>query len=146
MRYETILFILADRSKTVCSRICEQKMYEQKSRNFYLAAVRPNNARAARSMTETFLNRLSIADRCPLSLHKQRKSEHFLTAASCHERTKCTVANRHVHSITSSARASNVGGISIPSERAVCRLRVNSNLVDCRTGRSAGLAPLTMLP
>src|SRR3974390_3212032 len=87
MRYDTILFILADCSKRSVSRICEQKMYEQKSRNFYLAAARPNNARAARSMTETSLNRVSIADRCPLSLHKQRKSEHFLTAASCQKET-----------------------------------------------------------
>ena len=79
--------------KTVCSRICEQKMYERKSRNFYLAAARPNNARAARSMTETSLNRLSIADRCPLSLHKQRKSEHFLTAASCHKPTHAVQQN-----------------------------------------------------
>jgi hypothetical protein len=35
---------------------------------------------AARCMTETFLNRLSIAGRCPLSPHKRRKSGHFLTA------------------------------------------------------------------
>jgi hypothetical protein len=50
------------------------------------------------------------------------------------------------YSITSSARASKVGGTSMPSERAVCRLRANSNLVGCKTGRSAGLAPLMMLP
>src|SRR6202044_156458 len=50
------------------------------------------------------------------------------------------------HSITSSARASSVGGISTPSERAVFKLRMNSNLVACRTGRSAGLVPLRMLP
>src|SRR5262249_21705758 len=50
------------------------------------------------------------------------------------------------YSITSSARASKVGGTSIPSVRAACRLRVNSNLVDCNTGRSAGLVPLRMLP
>src|SRR3974390_957885 len=87
MRYDTILFILADCSKRSVSRICEQQMYERKSRNFYLAAARPNNARAARSMTETFLNRLSIADGCPLSPHKRRKRGHFLTAALCH-RTK----------------------------------------------------------
>src|SRR6516165_118199 len=46
------------------------------------------------------------------------------------------------HSITSSARASKVGGTSRPSARAVIRLMTNSNLVDCITGRSAGLAPL----
>jgi hypothetical protein len=46
------------------------------------------------------------------------------------------------HSITSSARASSVGGTSRPSALAVCRLMTNSNFVDWITGRSAGLAPL----
>ena len=46
------------------------------------------------------------------------------------------------HSITSSARASSAGEISRPSALAVCRLTTNSNLVDCKTGRSAGFAPL----
>src|SRR6516162_121866 len=50
------------------------------------------------------------------------------------------------HSITSSARASSVDGISRPSARAVCMLITNSNLVDCTTGRSAGLAPLRICP
>ena len=54
--------------------------------------------------------------------------------------------NNTTYSITSSARASKVGGTSTPSERAVCRLMVNSNLVDCRTGSSLGLVPLRMLP
>src|SRR5262249_32170026 len=47
-----------------------------------------------------------------------------------------------LHSITSSARASNCGGTGRPSARAVCRLMTNSNLVDWMTGRSAGFAPL----
>src|SRR6516164_6797800 len=51
-----------------------------------------------------------------------------------------------LHSITSSARASSVGGTSTPSARAVGRLMTNSNLLDCTTGRSAGLAPLRILP
>ena len=44
------------------------------------------------------------------------------------------------------SRASSVGGISRPSARAVARLMTNSNLLDCTTGRSAGLAPLRILP
>src|SRR5262249_51873850 len=40
------------------------------------------------------------------------------------------------HSITSSARASSVGGISRPSILAVWALITNSNLVDCTTGNS----------
>src|SRR5260221_568032 len=43
------------------------------------------------------------------------------------------------HSITSSARASSVGGMSRPSTLAVATLITNSNLVGCTTGRSAGV-------
>src|SRR5262249_12092093 len=49
------------------------------------------------------------------------------------------------HSITSSARASNVGGTSMPSAFAVVRLTTSSNLVGCSTGRSAGFAPRRIL-
>src|SRR5262249_48819957 len=49
------------------------------------------------------------------------------------------------HSITSSARASKIGGRSKPKALAVFRLTTNSNLVPCRTGRSAGFAPLRIL-
>ena len=48
------------------------------------------------------------------------------------------------HSITSSARASNDGGTSMPSALAVLRLITNSNLVGAWTGSSAGFAPLRM--
>jgi hypothetical protein len=51
-----------------------------------------------------------------------------------------------IHSITSSARASSVGGMSRPNALLVWRLMTNSNLLDCMTGRSAGLAPLRILP
>src|SRR5262249_3813965 len=50
------------------------------------------------------------------------------------------------HSITSSAIASSPGGTSMPSIRAVWTLMTNSNLVDCSVGRSAGFAPLRILP
>src|SRR5579872_4821682 len=45
------------------------------------------------------------------------------------------------HSITSLARASNVGGIARPSDLALLRLMTNSNLVGSSTGRSAGFTP-----
>jgi hypothetical protein len=47
-----------------------------------------------------------------------------------------------VYSITSSARASSVGGTSTARARAVGKLMTSSNLIDRTTGRSAGLAPL----
>src|SRR5262249_45585340 len=46
------------------------------------------------------------------------------------------------HSITSSARASSVGGTVRPSAPAVLRLMTSSILVGCSTGMSAGFAPL----
>src|SRR5262249_13616555 len=46
------------------------------------------------------------------------------------------------HSITSSARADSIGGTTMPSAFALVRLMTNSNLVDCITGRLAGLSPL----
>src|SRR5438067_9817173 len=49
------------------------------------------------------------------------------------------------HSITSSARASNVGAMSRPSALAVFRLITKSYFTGCSTGRSAGLAPLRIL-
>src|SRR5262245_35066236 len=48
------------------------------------------------------------------------------------------------HSITSSARASSVGGKSRPSALAVFRLITSSYLVGACTGRSAGFSPLRM--
>src|SRR5262249_61241899 len=50
------------------------------------------------------------------------------------------------HSITSSASASRVDGMSMPSALAVCRLMMNSNLLACMTGRSAVRSPLRMRP
>ena len=49
------------------------------------------------------------------------------------------------HLITLSALASTFGGIVRPICLAVFRLMMNSNLVGCSTGRSAGLAPLRIL-
>src|SRR6516164_5981315 len=50
------------------------------------------------------------------------------------------------HSITTSAPARSDGGTVSPSALAVIRLMLNSNLVDCTTGRSAGFAPLRIWP
>ena len=54
--------------------------------------------------------------------------------------------SRRAHSITSSARASSVGGTSRPSAFAVLRLISSSNFVARSTGMSGGLAPLRMRP
>src|SRR6516164_3247796 len=62
---------------------------------------------------------------------------------AAHERDE--LAPLH-HSITSSASASRVGGTVRPSVFAVLRLITSSNLVGCKTGRSAGFSPLRMRP
>src|SRR5262245_326890 len=50
-----------------------------------------------------------------------------------------------LHSITSSARASSVGGTSRRSALAVVRLMTRLNLVGCSTGMSLGFAPRRIL-
>ena len=66
------------------------------------------------------------------------------------ERPRCRAAEKRdefaarSHSITSSARASTVGGISSPSALAVLRLITSSYLVGACTGKSAGFSPLRM--
>jgi len=51
-----------------------------------------------------------------------------------------------LHSITSSARASSVGGTVRPSALAVFRLITNSKCVGCKMGISAGFDPFRICP
>src|SRR6266496_2755189 len=62
---------------------------------------------------------------------------------SCHlqGRPKCRCVT---HSITSSARASSMGGTVRPSALAVLRLITSSNVTGAWTGSSLGFAPLRM--
>src|SRR3954465_6461391 len=72
--------------------------------------------------------------------HSLPSGRYSLLGPDFHRLDRASFAWR-THSITSSARASTVGGISRPSALAVLRLMANSNLVGACTGRSAGLAP-----
>jgi hypothetical protein len=56
--------------------------------------------------------------------------------------TSRLVRKPRLHSITLSARASNIGEMSRPSALAALRLMTRSNLVGCSTGSSLGFAPL----
>src|SRR6516165_7531665 len=71
------------------------------------------------------------------------------TSTLCQKRTLIGDSVRFVpeadialQSITSSARARSVGGMSRPRALAVLRLMVSSYLVGAWTGRSAGFSPL----
>src|SRR5262249_19624574 len=85
------------------------------------------------------LRRLSTQE----SDHRHRR---LLCAHHERPRSCCAAEQRNeptpCHSITSSARASSVGGTSMPSALAVLRLMTNSYLVGACTGRSAGFSPL----
>src|SRR5262249_8759434 len=77
--------------------------------------------------------------------HSLPSGRYSLLGPDFHRLDRTSFAWR-THSITSSVRASSIGGISMPSALAVLRLITNSNLVDCTTGKSAGFAPFRMRP
>ena len=62
--------------------------------------------------------------------------------SACRCRRSAPGASRDRYSITSSASASSLCETSMPSALAVLVLITNSNLADCTTGSSPGLAPL----
>ena len=66
------------------------------------------------------------------------------TYVECHNRTHAAQRTTRMglaYSITSSARASSVGGTSRPSALAVFKLMTSSKVVGCCTGRLAGFSP-----
>src|SRR6516165_5548887 len=71
---------------------------------------------------------------------------------ACRERPRGGRAAEHrdelapFHSITSSASCWRCRGTSRPSALAVLRLITSSNLLDWKTGKSAGFAPLRICP
>src|SRR5262245_1767370 len=77
----------------------------------------------------------------PLDLLRPRRERPRRKRASNHFDELAALQLR-AHSITSSARASSVGGTSRPRSLAVLRLITSSNLTGCSTGRSVGFAPL----
>src|SRR5262249_9840413 len=77
----------------------------------------------------------------PLALLRARRQRPRRRAAE--QRDELATAD---HSIISSAMANTPGGISTPSALAVLRLITRLNLLLCKTGRSAGFAPMRMRP
>ena len=78
------------------------------------------------------LSRLECCERTPRERPRSRAAEQRDELAA-------------PHSITSSARASSVGGISRPSALAVLRLIVKKNRVGCSIGKSVGFVPFNIL-
>jgi hypothetical protein len=73
-----------------------------------------------------------------------RRRAYTKKRGDCAAKKADAIPPRPVHSITSSARASSVGGTSRPSAFAVLRLMTSSYLVGVCTGRSAGFSPFRM--
>src|SRR5262245_31357206 len=98
------------------------------------------------ALTECGHHRHVAVRRCTVDECDQR---HRCLLRARRERPRCRAADERdevapLHSITSSARASTVGGTSRPSAVAVLRLITNWYLVDACTGKSAGFSPLRM--
>src|SRR6516165_7424824 len=98
-------------------------------------------------------NLSAAGELCPLwpflCLHRERSCD--APAARAHRPQSRAAEERDelsppYHSITSSARASSIGGTSMRSNFAVCRLMSSSSLLTCNTGSSAGFSPLRMRP
>jgi hypothetical protein len=86
-----------------------------------------------------FADLVEAADEARISAGDRTSARHHRRSEKCHYRKWGN------YSITTSERASRVGGISMPSALAVLRLIVSSNLAGCSTGRFAGSAPFKIL-
>src|SRR5262249_45827129 len=82
------------------------------------------------------------ADAPPPATLLPARSERPRRRRAAHQRDELATPD---HSMTSSARARSVGGISRPRAWAVIRLMTRSNLAGCSTGMSAGFAPRRIL-
>src|SRR5215472_10233061 len=102
-------------------------------------SIHPEENNALMNLRDTGLGGMSALGQ------KQTSELSRVMSALCQKRTYAA-QQILAYSITLSARVSKVAGTSMPSDLAVCRLMTNSNLVDCATGKSAGLAPLRTLP
>src|SRR6516165_8266411 len=78
----------------------------------------------------------------PLALLRAHRERPRRRAAE--QRDELATLHLRGHSMTSSARASSIGGTSSPSALAVLRLMTSSYFVGACTGRSAGFSPFRM--
>src|SRR5262245_3794677 len=77
--------------------------------------------------------------------HSLPSGRYSLLGPDFHRLDRTSFARR-TYSITSSARASSVGGTVTPSVYAVFMLITNSNAVGCTTGNSPAVSPLRIFP
>src|SRR2546427_9148500 len=103
-----------------------------------------NQANTRPKMPEYGLRSSSSASVAALPRRRRSTIANPVPSAQLTDAPKQTTRRGSGYSITSSARASSVGGTSRPSAFAVLRLMTNATRVDCSTGKSAGFSPLRM--
>src|SRR4051812_11883189 len=92
----------------------------------------------AQSIVELLQKRRCVS----IAYHERAYFLYLCLLRPCHHRPRCSrtteTSNKFPppHSITSSARASSIGGIARPCALAAVRLSTRSNLVGCSTGKS----------
>src|SRR6516162_3122125 len=92
-----------------------------------------------------FLSRQAVCSAKQRHQQQEREAPHrLLLYYTAEQRDELAALHLRARSITSSARASSVGGTSRPRALAVLRLITSSYLVGACTGRSAGFSPLNM--
>jgi hypothetical protein len=120
------------------------------------APIGPRGPKDPRSWEASWHGQLGQQARNPIrtslqakiSIDNRRRRSSCCACAAIDQTTAPSPRNElpPVHSITSSAIASSVGGTSMPRARAVRRLITNSNFVASWTGSSAAFSPLRMRP
>jgi hypothetical protein len=103
----------------------------------------PDGMRVARAAQEADVGSMSGL---PGSGRRSALSRCRTSARSHREQMQQPVCRSQTYSITSSASATTVGGMSRPSVLAVLRLITSSYFVGCMTGRSDGLVPIRIFP
>jgi hypothetical protein len=163
--------VAMERSEKACSRLTQALFAGSLRRNAsapFLQRCRQSGCSAGhvgRSRESAVQWQRSAAGEAPGDVSRRLSGPHLLIsmgASTARKRlgpaspqTFATISARSGHyrnavlsyySMISSAPADRPGGTSKPIAFAVLRLITNSNLVGSRTGRSAGLAPLRILP
>ena len=140
----TVVTGSGQRSSTLLAELCLSTVLVLALRAFHCRPRRKKRARCTARVTSR------MVDASRFSCGGQDRHRRLLCPRCQRPPRRCAAEQRDelatFHSITSSARASRLGGIVSPSALAVFRLMNRSNLLGWTTGKSAGTAPLRTRP
>jgi hypothetical protein len=136
-------------SRTNSAAISAMRPARPSDQRYSLAMVRPSIQPSARSRSHKSCRPWTPSRSVHAQEPDSRQLPRLLRARRerpCHRAAEQRDEGAPLHSITSSARRRKDSGIFSPIALAVVRLMISSNLVGCKTGRSAGFWPLRMRP